>query len=363
MSSNDVNDFEYCQVDDCPSPQVPHHQGDYLLDDKGSVMCLFCVARLKSSVVSEEWQPKETKKVDAVAEERIPPPTVLNQNYESFGSAERIPPQLDEEQLAEEKDVWKIAINILETKLSTNLGVFEHVTTLSQLNHPRIVTTNRKSFLVRLAKSSLQQLDVLPNQILDFIEDQPEAINHYVKLEDFPARFKNWVEHSWGVMIESLEESNVVFSEPPGTIIPFEQLSDEQAPPLAFLEKIAFELGRWVYIGWFLGNKNTMAVVLINQPSLDSISFLALQSFEASNSFDPKMLNDLILNFSTSIPWLLDIECKQKFIDGASAIKSQLQAKIINIKEKENLKTSFDRLTNNINSFVNDLNNWPELNF
>lgn len=363
MSSNDVNDEKYCQVNDCPSPQVPHHPGDYLLDDNGLIICLFCVARLKASVATEEWKPKETKKVDAVAKERIPPSTVLIQKYDSYGAAERIPPQLDDNQLAEEKDIWKLAINILENKLSTNLGIIDSVTTLTQLNHPRIITTDRKNFIVKLVKSSSQELDVFPNQVLESIEEQTGAINHYVKFEEFPDQFKQWVKNSWGISVDSLEKFSIVFSEPSGTIIPFEKLIDEETPPLAFLEKISYELGRWVYTGWFLGNQNTMAVILINKPSLDSVSFLPLQSFEAGKSFDPKILDNLILKFSTNIPWLLDIECKQKFIAGASDQKTQLQAQINTIIEDPVLKTSFDKLAKNIEPFIEDLNSWPELNF
>ncbi|MHA2365442.1 MAG: hypothetical protein ACXAC7_15910 [Candidatus Hodarchaeales archaeon] len=355
MTENESNNVQFCQANDCPSPKVPHGENDVIeLDNK--IICLFCFSRKIARPGLGVWKPKPIKKVERVEIQRIPPKRSIKTIFSNFNSTERIPPaeSLDNSQLKEELEIWTTILSILETNMQVNTRSIESIINLYHKNNPRIIKTDNTRFLVQIKRKNIEN-DTTFNLIIEEFMGQKLAQIYHLSIDVLPVRVQKWIQNTWIGSEGEIGESELVFTEPFGVYVPLEDLNNG-SKTIPFLETVSYEFGRWIYLGWLLGNLNTLDVVVFNQSSEDEVFILPLQSIITNNPLDSELIKSITRRLPITMPFLLDIECIKAFKEGATLGKIKLQELFENNKFQElvsKIVTDIEQLK--------DPSNWPDL--
>jgi hypothetical protein len=339
-SDQDLNS-QQCKSPNCPTPEK-YFSRDECYQFDNLILCEFCYARHLSEKQTEiQNYTSVTKKVTEVSMSRVSPSKVsIQKNDFTNPQVSRITPMKQTDKFIEQLNNWKIILQSLEVEGQHTK--IENVSKLTSSSITWMLESSVGTLLVSLTTKTENILKLQEEQLLRdvFKKKIPKPIIIDLNGKKIPCL--DWLQR------QDRENPSISINEKILRIIPVNNrklfLIDDLNTLLTNSDNIelSFELGKIFYTLNFIGCDNLSKIFLFKDIG-DFIFFNVNFSYSKTSFFDIK---SSFRQFSILLPFILDQQNLEKFIEGTSEEKIFIEELLNKMDLKEKIKNFF--VSNNI---------------
>lgn len=305
-----------CESPDCLSPDVYYEIEDFYKVE-GKNFCQFCYTKHLSEQITEQViETPKTKKIDKVETNRISSkPNNWDLNNQSSSNISRIGPPSISEKYLEELKIWSDLLNFMKYDLDVN-----KITKFNYSQQMRILETSQGYFLLILSTPDEKKLKEEEYNIYNLVIHANIPKFTSLELSKLSNAQKDWF--ITNQIVSSQDDLNnqllVALKIDSDIITPLEDFTIDTN--IIDVQTFLSELGKSYYLFNFIGCSPPKVIIVQNQ---DSYSFLTTNKIFAKESFSQVQL--AIRELSLSIPYLLDKEKLEAFLEGAANTQKKIE--------------------------------------
>ena len=305
-----------CESPDCPSPEILYTIEEFY-NVEGKNFCQFCYTKRLSEQKTEQLiEIPKTKKTKKVETNRITSKSnVWELSTQSGANISRIGPPSIYEKYIEEIKLWGEILNLLNYDLDVH-----KITKLSYSSQIRILQTSQGDFFLFFSTPEEKELKEEEYKLYTAVLKTNFPKFTSLELSKLTDRQKEWfitnriIESQEGFKNQILLASKITT----GTIIPIEDFPNGN--DILDANSFLFELGRNYYLFNLIGCTPPKIIIVQNE---ESYSFYTTNKIYAKESFFE--VNLALREISLILPFLLDKDKLDTFLEGAANCKKQIE--------------------------------------
>ena len=327
-TSIENNTNYYCKALDCPTPKNPIVL-ENLKQFNNENYCLFCYTKKIAEIDSKTIIQTKTKSVQDIQLKRIESTKKIFSDLNSQNIT-RIAPSTNSEKFQEELHIWNNIRPFIEKTIGKNLGIILNVKKINIDGYPRAIETKQSKIICNIVKK-VNYKNIIEKENV-FSQINRKYFNLYqLEIQELPLGEQNWIKIHWlQKEINSEIDYSLIIYEPNKTIISLDEINYTQKNE-NFLKTFSYNLGRFIYFSWFMGDENLFAIVYLTPDW-----FINFNQIQNKKMFDPTVLKTFIQNIPLKLPFVLDEPNIDQFTQGAQDEKKFLEKSI----QDENFKKS-----------------------
>lgn len=317
-AKSDANsNSRHCESPNCPSPNALYPIEE-CFNVNGKIFCQFCYARqLAENVSVMEYQTTKTKKVDKVELNRISlKPNSWESGPQTDANLSRIGPPSINDKYIEEITIWSDLLRELKYEVDVN-----KITKVPYSSKIRILDTSQGLILLTIVSKDEKLLKEEETKLLSTVLQTKVPKFSSFNISKISDKFQDWViDNKLVSSKETITDNLLLITEPSkSNFIPLEEYTEETKT--GDLQLFLHELGRYFYFFNFIGCKAPIKIITVSEN--DSFSFLPAFANYTNESFSDAKSS--LRDISLTLPYLLDQENLDSFLEGAAALQKELE--------------------------------------
>ena len=344
------SDLKRCESINCPTPDIAHSKDEYFTLN-GKILCQFCYVRqLSEKSVEIDYDRQRTKKINQVETSRISSkPVQWDLSPTSKSNLQRIGPSSSNEKYEEEITRWK---EILETVgMPVEYTSIKSITRFSKSLNTRFLKTSGGYLLLSVISLHDHEIKVEEQSIQEKLFNTTLKESTIFKVSEISEKLKNWIFQNTLSEVSEVPKDQLlrITQIKEGKIITLEELSNE---PLDIdLHSLLFELGRYFYFLNFLGcSDSDQCLIILHE---EHVTFINTSFNFAEKSFNN--VKETLHQLYSQIPFILDEDFHESFIEGANKQQQALETILANDKNTKDLILNFFEQNNIVYKEKNSL--------